>query len=369
MLKAITHPLRDRISEAAMERLRRLAPVGAFTGGFTWDSFTLTRVDNILDISILFCYLVLLGTSIVLMHLAGEGKLKPGLMRMSGWYPNMEQFFMGGLFSSYVVFYFHSASMTRTMLFVILLFILLVSNELLKDRLRNIYLTMGLYFFVAFAFFTFSIPVLARKMNYLTFMASGMASLLAVAVITHILSRALVLKRRQQVRTILSQSVLILIALSILYAMNWIPPVPLSVKQSGIYHDVQKDNGRYLLQWEKPEWYQFWRTSDTVFSLREGDTVYCFSSVFAPSELKKRIYHHWQKYSDKKRQWVEMDRLGFRITGGRGKGWRGYSNKQHVSPGRWRVEIRTEEGLMLGRISFRIRKSLQQDLTFVTDSI
>ena len=104
-----------------------------------------------------------------------------------------------------------------------------------------------------------------------------------------------------------------------------------------------------------------------MFKYRQGDRVYCFTSIFAPAELKKKIYHHWQRFDMKKNEWVEVDKIGFNITGGRGQGWRGYTYKQFASPGRWRVDIRTDGGQMLGQIAMRIVES-EEELTFITDS-
>lgn len=353
MLRAIRQKITSRVPAAILRKLHKLTPMGFFTGGFAWDSATLTRVDNYLDNFILLGYLICLGLCIVLMYLSAEDRLTGWLRKHEGWYPNMIQFFMGGLISSYVIFYFHSASMTRSLLFVLILFALLVANEFLHNSLKNIYLTMGLYFFVAASFMAIFIPVITSRMNYSIFLISGMISLSLVSLMAYIFMRTLVLKRRREMWSIISMSVFMLIILNALYLTNWIPPVPLSVKYSGIYHSVERNDNTYALSYVKPQWYEFWRTSDTPFMYTEGDRAYCFSSIFAPTSLKKKIYHHWYQYLPSKNQWLQTDRLGFTISGGRGQGWRGYTYKQHIKPGKWRVDIRTEDGLLLGRIAFK----------------
>jgi hypothetical protein len=35
-------------------------------------------------------------------------------------------------------------------------------------------------------------------------------------------------------------------------------------------------------------------------------------------------------------------------------GYRGYTFKRQVQPGRWRIEVRTEHGRLLGRIAFEL---------------
>ena len=52
-----------------------------------------------------------------------------------------------------------------------------------------------------------------------------------------------------------------------------------------------------------------------------------------------------------------FDRLynvAYRLTGGRDGGYRGYTFKKNVQSGDWRINIKTEDGLLLGRVDFTI---------------
>ncbi len=100
----------------------------------------------------------------------------------------------------------------------------------------------------------------------------------------------------------------------------------------------------------------FWKKSDKPFRYAEGDTVFCFTAIFAPTKLTKTTYHHWQRFFPNRQSWVTTDRLGYQMTGGRGEGYRGYTYKRQVSAGKWRVDVETEEGLLLGRIKFKIEE-------------
>ena len=144
------------------------------------------------------------------------------------------------------------------------------------------------------------------------------------------------------------------LVLNLFYFLNWIPPVPLSLKEGGIYHHVHRAGDRYELRFEKGRWYQPFKESDKVFHYMPGDTVFCFTSVFAPTQLEKKVIHQWQVWSAKRDEWIISDRLGFRIYGGRDGGYRGYTYKKNIQPGKWRVDVRTEDDLLLGRISFRL---------------
>ena len=67
------------------------------------------------------------------------------------------------------------------------------------------------------------------------------------------------------------------------------------------------------------------------------------------------MFHHWQQYAANREEWLTTDRIGFEITGGRDGGYRGFTYKRNATPGKWRVDVETEEGLLLGRIGFAIK--------------
>lgn len=337
-----------------VEPYKRFTPAVFFTGGFTWDSLTLQRIDNFLGNMILLAYLILLSLLVVLTNLAMREKIRNRMLtRFSSWYPMGMQFFLGGLFSSYVVFYFHSASMTSSSTFLLILVLLLVANEFLEDRMNNVPLQMTLYFLSAFSFFIFFIPVITKSMSHLTFLAGGFAALILTGSLIYFFYKRGVFRSMRQYTVTFSIVAFSFFTVNMFYIQNWIPPVPLSVKHSGIYHKVERADGAYALQYEKPRWYRFWLKYDARYNYREGD---CFASIFAPTKLKKGITHVWQKYSKHDKGWVTTDSLSYPIVGGRDGGYRGYSFKRNVSEGKWRVELRTDDGLLLGRVAFRIDK-------------
>jgi hypothetical protein len=340
-------------------------PIVFFVGGFLWDSITLTRIDRLSDNLILLAYLLMLGFSIMLVnHVESDIIKKPFILKYRKWYPLAIQFFLGGLFSSYVVFYFQSASVTKNWLFLGILIILLFANELLEKRLTNIYLQLSLYFLACFAFFNFFIPVIVKKMNVYMFIISGILSL---GIFALFLRQLFFKKSIMQKKEALRISIIILslfVLLNIAYFKNWIPPVPLSLKYGGIYHNISRAEEAYLLKYEKPPWYKFWKKSDNPFHHAERDTVYCFAAVFAPVELKKHIYHIWQQRDSRSGKWLTTDRLKYIIIGGRRAGYRGYTYKRNVIPGDWRVDVETDDGQILGRINFEIDNSVNLNRKF-----
>jgi hypothetical protein len=342
-------------TEAYFKRYKKYAPVLLFFGGFTWDGLTLTRIDRIIDNIILLSYFLVAGIFILLVTLIDRDRIRKRLLlKYRNWYPLGLQFAFGALFSAYVVFYFKSAALTKNWLFFGVLVVLLVANEFLENRLNNLVLVFSLYFLAAFSFFIFFIPVVAKRMDVLTFMIGGILSLMFILGYVYLLYRkALAISKKEGVRIVLPTVVLFLL-LNLFYSLNWIPPVPLSLKSGAIYRRVVKVEDGYRLSFEKPKWYQFWKDSDDPFRYAEGDSVFCFASIFAPALLRKNMFHHWQQYFPNRKEWLTTDRIGYEITGGRYGGYRGYSYKKNLGAGKWRVDVETEEGQLLGRIGFEI---------------
>jgi len=341
---------------------KRWLPLVSFIAGFSWDNLTLNRIDRFSDNMIMLLYILLLGSLIVLNHLVDSGRINyEQISKRRDLFPAGIQFFFGSLFSSYVVFYFQSASFSENWLFLVFLVILLVINEFIKDRYDNLRLNMSLYFMAAFSFSIFFVPVVLKIMNTLVFLVSGFTALIFIITILYFLC-----KEDSVLDAALFKKTGMLIGglfvfLNLLYFFNWIPPVPLSLKEGGIYHHVKKQGDLYKMKFEKGSWYEFSKDSDDDFHFSSGDTVFCFASVFAPTKLEKDIFHHWQHYNEKTGEWQTTDRRSYLIKGGRDGGYRGYTYKRNLQPGEWRVNVETKEKLVLGRIYFELINRTKTD--------
>jgi len=160
---------------------------------------------------------------------------------------------------------------------------------------------------------------------------------------------------------------IIYVALNFFYFTNIIPPIPLSLKDVGIYHSVVRvGEGDYRVVYEKPPWWLFLRDSDKEFHFEEGDSVYCFASVFAPAKLKTEIYHHWEYFDETADLWKEHGRFSYPIEGGRGGGFRGYTTIHKYTPGTWRCTVETERGQVIGEETFIIEEGPRGELVTKT---
>jgi hypothetical protein len=140
--------------------------------------------------------------------------------------------------------------------------------------------------------------------------------------------------------------------INVLYFANIIPPIPLAMKELGVYHSVTKLNGEYLLTEEQRSWWDVWRYR--TVHLKSGEVAYVFGSVFAPTALETQVTHVWEFYDVSLGEWVEKDSVSFDILGGRDGGYRGYTLKRDIEEGLWRVNVESNRRQLIGRLHFRV---------------
>jgi hypothetical protein len=338
---------------ALYKRYENYAAVAVFALGFIWDSLTLRRVDSLLDNLILLAYLIAIGFMIVF-TLRRQCGLVPAawIAKLEPYFPWATQFCFGGLFSSYVIFYFKSASFTRTQFFFLILVFFLIANEFLQHRLQNPILLAVLYCFCFLSFLAFFLPVILARVSAGIFVLAGAISLV---VSLAVFSIGLGIHRKGGMRRLRQAAVWmvsVVAFMDLLYFAGLIPPVPLALKSAGIYHSVIKTPAGYVVQYVPGRRLIFRRDWDSPFYLSPGESVYCYTAIFAPGKVRVPVDHVWSRKTED--GWVRTDRIGFRIAGGRDQGYRGYTVKHGISPGKWRVEVETVMGQTLGRIDFDV---------------
>ncbi|MFO8233395.1 MAG: DUF2914 domain-containing protein [Longimonas sp.] len=339
-------------------RYADIAPVVFFGGGVLWDVLTLRRIDHAIDNLILGGYLVLLGGCIVLAALRIVHRLpaQPLLKTIEPFSISGVQFFLGGLFSAYVVYFTRSASLTASAVFLVILVAVLVANEFVWRESINLPLMLGLYFLATFCFFTFFLPIIVGSMGHALFVAGGLLSLALVGGLVLLLDRWGVFASTAQLVRVFAVMGALFAVMNIAYVQNWIPPVPLSMQAGNVYHNVEVTPDGYELTYETPPWTRFWRRSSTPFTYVNGDNVYFFAAIFAPTALQTSVVHRWQRRSSDEDDptWRTTDRIPYTVQGGRLEGYRGYTVKSNITPGEWRVDVETAGGRTLGRVHFKV---------------
>ena len=340
---------------------RYISPIALISGFLVDNYILLKRVDLLQTNLILFSYLLVAALGIICINLIEEGRIRARwVISVAPLIPVVVQFAFGGLFSGYLALYSRSAGFAVSWIFVLAIAALLVANERFARLYVRFAFQMSLYFFVLFSFFTFFLPVVFKTIGPGLFLVSGITSLVALALFMRVL-RALVpeIVKKERIKVVRSVAIIFLV-FNVLYFTNVIPPLPLSLKESGIYHNVVKVGADYHLSKEVVPWLSELLSFSSTFHTSAGKTAYAYTAVFAPSGLSTDILHEWQLYDEDENEWVTKSVQRFPITGGRDGGYRGYSFKSDLVAGKWRVDVETQYGQLVGRINFVVDTSAEQ---------
>lgn len=327
-------------------RFRRYLPAAAFLSGFIWDALTLGRSIATYDLIILFGYylaaagiLILIGRSV--------------RFRFSEYLNYALQFLFGGIFSALVIFYFLSSSALPGFVIVALLVSLLVANEFLEKRYSQLTLSWTLFAVCGIMLMNFALPHLFRSIHPLWFYVSTLTALAFVAAVR-------IASRQESAR--MWPALAVAAVLLLLHFLHAIPPVPLVGKQMLIAHRVERNGAEYRVDVERRPILERWRLSGQRYHY-SGGRIYCFTSVFAPSRLNAVIRHRWERADPRSGVWQTMSVVSFPVAGGRQGGYRGYSWKQNVSPGEWRVRAELENGATISVLRFVVERGEPGRLT------
>lgn len=346
---------REDVIEMLIHKYERYIAPFMFVIGFVLDTVTLKRIDIWFDHYILIGYLLLAAGGIIVVNAYEAGYLhfRP-LDVVVPFMPIVVQFGFGGLFSAFVIFYTVSGIIAQSWLFLLALSVLLIGNERFRKHYQYLTFQLSIFFIVLFSYTILALPLITKQIGTIMFLLSGAASLILLGLFLLLLSRVTPLIR-QHYRSVGISVGAIYLVFNILYFANIIPPIPLSLKESGVYHAVTREtNGAYRVTFESPPWYAFLRETNSIYHWHEREPIYFFSSIFAPTELNTTIFHRWFYYDTLKKEWTSRGDVSIPIIGGRGGGYRGYSFITSGSPGKWRVEVVTAQGQILGRETFTV---------------
>jgi len=326
----------------------------ALVFGFVVDVLTLQRIDLLFENLVIVFYLTVAGISIALITVYDAGRLR---WRPFAWLrivlPIISQFAFGGLFSGFVVFYSRSAVFGASALFMLALLALLIGNEFFKEYYTRLSFQASIYFTALFFFAIFSVPVVVGEIGAWVFVLSGVVSILVLTFLLYLLARVVPQRVAKNRGRIVASVGSIFALITILYFANIIPPIPLSLKDAGAYHSVARGVDGYHVVTERESRWRVFFLGPTL-RVVQGDSVSFYSAVFAPTRLDTNIIHHWQYYDETADEWKTASRISFSISGGRDDGYRGYSVKTAVWPGKWRVDVETPRGARLGRETFTL---------------
>jgi len=345
----------QRVKEWRMKYEQYISPL-ALISGFVVDNLTLRRIDLWAENLVIILYLIIAGASILILNINARNiEQSNGLVaKIADFLPFVLQFVFGGLFSVFVVFYIRSASLLVSWPFLIFLIFFLIGNEAFREKYLRLIFQLCIYFIAVFSYSIFVVPIILKKIDERVFFLSGLVSLALIALFIFVIYKIMPEKFKQARNIIFLCIGGIYLVFNIFYFTNIIPPIPLALKESGIYHSVVWDGKNYIVQFEPAPWYRFFDDFNRTFHWQRGSAVYSFSAIFSPTNLNIEIFHRWLYFDAGKGEWVERDKIGYDIIGGRDGGYRGYTLKYNVAPGKWRVDVVTSRDQLLGRNTFSV---------------
>lgn len=340
-------------------------PAAFFFFGFLFDIITLGRIDDVFSIVQQAVYLALIGLIIHFrqLELASIWHAPAKLVKLWGYQTEALHFILGSLLSSYTLFYFMSASLSTSLVFMILIMGLLVANELPSFQRQSLPLKSALYYLCLVSFLSYLMPIILRFVSVLTLLLAVIICLLIAYS-----NRQRLVKRGLDVLTA-NRSHLIPAAsvcgtLLVLYFLKLLPPIPVSVQYMGIYHKIEKLQEKYALSYDRPFW-AVWQNGAQIFKAQPGDKIHVFARIFSPATIDDNVVFKWEQYIND--QWSPSDSVSIHVYGGRDEGFRAYAVKSNYQPGEWRVRIETADGREMGRISFDIETTALTEREFRVD--
>mgnify|MGYP003994530141 CR=1 FL=1 len=347
-------PLYSRLRRLYEKHERLLVP-GVLVLGVLFDFITFRTIKISSAFILLGFYALMAGAMIFFINYHDTHRTPRrgnGLRYLRLAAPLIVQFTFGALLSASLIFYWFSGVLSVSWPIILILVALMISNEALRHLYQKPIVQISVYFFTIFSYSTLIFPYLFNSISAWVFVFGGLTSLAALYGYVRLLARFLDGVEAQQKR-ITRSTIVIFIVMNTFYFLNLIPPIPLSLQEAGIYHNIEREDGAYILHAEVETFFERILPGETIH-IQDKDFVYVYTSIFAPTDLDTVIYHQWQYYNPDTRDWEDRDRLSFAIFGGRDDGYRGYSVKSSVDEGLWRVNAETARGQVLGRIQFTV---------------
>lgn len=338
------------------ERYGHWIPTAALLMGLFWDSLTLHRPDNFFENAVVVGYLTLTAGIIVILN-ARRGRVQsdPIFLR------TLLQFAFGNLTSALLILYARSGVIGASLLFFGALGVLLIGNELLRDRYARTHVHLIVWFVLVLIYSTLVVPIVLGTISTTAFLLGVVIACLLMALLILIIQAVAAHALKERGYTLVISGILVAGAFIGMYFTNNIPPVPLAAKHVGIYHDVTRIGDSYRVTFEKSAWYLPWKEVSSIYTLDRGGVGFCFTAIFAPARITTPVIHSWERKDAT--GWKQIARIPFTISGGREEGFRGYTQTSRLTPGTWRCRVETERGTVIGQTIFTVISGDVETLT------
>jgi hypothetical protein len=328
-----------------------------FIGGFIFDLIILPEAGHALTIWIGALYLAIVAGAIALREwIISQNTASKNEQRFFSILTFIIAYFSGSSLSFVSVYAIRSAAFAVSWpLFIILLLCVLV-NELVSSHDFRFTLDVGVFLIALLFFVVFNTPLLLKVQNDMTFVISlGITIVLSLGYL--FLLQFTSESASEELSRLYALGVGIPMFIGMLYFLNVIPAVPLSLAKGGVYHSIVRDQqGDFTAVQEKDKrLLSGFRVP--IYHMDSQDTgIYFFSAVSAPVELTAPLSHVWEYYDPLTKRWTPKTTIEFTLDGGREDGYRAYSQKENVLEGLWRVTVKVDDKRVVGRMKFYIVK-------------
>lgn len=329
-----------------------------FLAGFLFDSIMLPDLEDPLARYIGFGYLCTVALLIMFRELlvsrntASDFEQKMYSLSTFG-----ISYCSGSALSFVFVYTIRSAALSVSWPLFVILALCIIANEAVSTYNFRLTLDIGVLLIATLFYIIFNTPLILKVQNDTTFAVSiFVATAISLAYVS--LLRFSSENASYEAPRAYALAIGIPMFVGMLYFLNIIPAVPLSLKDSGIYHSVVRNEAGEFVADKEIDTRTFSKYRTPIYHLTSSDTgVYFFSSVDAPAELTAPISHVWEYYDENTSKWIQSSTISFAISGGRENGYRAFSKKENITEGLWRVTVKIDDNRIVDRVNFRIIKS------------
>jgi len=321
----------------------------SFVGGFAFGVWREQPIDTDLSLLSQFCILVIVFL-LIIKELSYRSHLWTPSTKLIPWWRFHElfsHFLLGGLLRGYTVFFIKSAGLNGSMIFLVLITLLILANELPFVQNRGTLVRTVLWSLALSCFVTYLIPKLMHRLDTTAFTFAILITLIVILLASWLIRKRVT--RELLLSFFLWPSLATLMSYLTLYHLALIPPVPLMLARFEIAHRVQKEGKEWYLfqddRFDKKLW------EPERFMYQPGDKVVAAFRLVAPAQFVEELVVRWE-YKDK--DWSTTDMIPVKLIGGRKAGFRGSTEKNQIWPGEWRVRLETLSGREIGRLRFHI---------------
>lgn len=333
---------RETISNIQLFKFfKKYKSLGLFILGLLFDLVTLGRIDRTFYLFQHALFLLIIFT-LFAKYPAEHMRSQIFSIKKIAFAPiDIMQFFYGSLLSHYFYFYFRSSSFL-TWIFLILITLLLLLNELAYERKWYVSFKIFLFPFCTLAYFVYLVPILLGTIGIGEFYLSIMLFFVFMVLLPY-----LFIQQKLLARKLWLTSIIVLCLTLFFYEQKLLPPVPLHVTKSGVFTTATSFKESLVMSAKKIE---HWRKVKIAFSA--DSKIFYIAKIFSPSNFKDQLYLEWK--TKKNDGWFLQDKIIFAIEGKEDGDYRGVAWKENWGPGEYQITLITEDGRILDNILLEV---------------